>query len=86
MENIITVTVGTAFDRRQSDPIPASTTPRQLLDQYQVPYGSGQTNFCGHIRDNDTLDKPFSWFADQFENVASATAYQLLNIPKQDNA
>lgn len=87
MESIIKVKVGTSFDRHESEPISVdTTTPRQLLDNFGVDYNVGMTNFNGIPLTDDTLDKPIRWFADNFKKIDTATAYYILNIPKQDNA
>lgn len=87
MESIIKVKVGTSFERHETDPIPTdTTTPRQLLDQFGIDYHVGMTNFNGIPLTEDMLDKSISWFAQNFSKIDSATAFYILNIPKQDNA
>ena len=87
MEAIMKVTVGTSFAKHETDPITtADTTPRQLLDKYGVDYTVGQTNFNGIPIAQDALDKPLTWFAENFKKINDAPKLFILNVPKQDNA
>lgn len=87
MEAIMKVTVGTSFAKHETAPIStATTTPRQLLDQFDVDYYHGQTNFNGVPISEDALDKPLTWFAENYKKINDAPKLFILNVPKQDNA